>query len=124
MRPILLSATIAIICAPIRLAFPSARMYARGTELPQTMHFAPNRFTVPSGGPAPYRTSKRTIFTVRSTTGSTHASLPFLVESQKERTIGSCAPHAGLGHLTVRAHSQAMTVASPPPYFLGNCTLG
>ena len=32
-----------------------------------------------------------------------------LVESENERTRGIIAPHAGFGHLTVRAQSQAMT---------------
>ena len=59
-----------------------------------------------------------------STCGFTHASLPFFFESQNELTKGICAPQAGLGHVTVRAQSQAITVASPPPYSFGNVTLG
>ena len=60
-----------------------------------------------------------------STTGSTHAFLPALVESQNDRTSGTCAPlAAGLGLATVRAHSHAITVASPPPCSLGSFTLG
>ena len=47
-----------------------------------------------------------------------------LVASKNERTMGICAPHAGLGHRTVRAQSQAMTVASPPPCSFGSFTLG
>ncbi|HEX32394.1 MAG TPA: hypothetical protein ENF88_01730 [Candidatus Acetothermia bacterium] len=50
--------------------------------------------------------------------GSTHAFFPFFLDSQNERTSGICAPHAGLGHLTVRAHSQAITVRSRPTYGL------
>src|SRR5258708_15497950 len=88
------------------------------------MHFAPSRFTVPSGAPDPYRTSKRTVFIARSTTGSTHVSLPFLVENAHLLVSGICALHAGFGHLAVRAHSQARTVASPPPCSLGSSTLG
>src|SRR5260370_9809878 len=88
------------------------------------MHFAPSRFTVPSGAPAPCRTSKRTVFIARSTTGSTHVSLPFLVENAHLLVSGICALHEGFGHLAVRAHSQARTVASPPPCSLGSSTYG
>src|SRR5947209_1336826 len=83
------------------------------------------RCLVPSGAvPSPVRTSKRTVLAVRSTTGSTQAFLPGLVESQNERTRGIRAPQAGLGQITVRAHSQAMTVASPPPCSFGSLTFG
>jgi hypothetical protein len=34
------------------------------------------------------------------------------LEISKERTSGISAPQAGFGHFTVRAHSQAITVAS------------
>src|SRR5260370_35228677 len=88
------------------------------------MHFAPSRFTVPSGAPAPCRTSKRTVFIARSTTGSTHVSLPFLVENAHLLVSGICALHAGFGHLAVRAHTQARTVASPPPCSFGSSRLG
>ena len=54
-----------------------------------------------------------------STTGSTQARFPFFFDSQKELTSGIWAPQAGLGHLTVRAQSQAITVALPPPCSLG-----
>ncbi len=57
--------------------------------------------------------------------GSSHASLPFLLESQKVLMSGTCAPRAaGLGLATVRAQIQAMTFASPPPYSLGRRTFG
>ena len=50
-----------------------------------------------------------------SITGSTQAFLPSLVESMKDDTSGTIAPRAaGSGERTVRAHSQAMTVASDP----------
>ncbi|RLB31021.1 MAG: hypothetical protein DRH20_16135 [Deltaproteobacteria bacterium] len=62
--------------------------------------------------------------TFLSTTGSTHACLPFFFDSQKERTSGIWAPQAGLGHFTVLAHSHAMTVASPPPCSSGSLILG
>ncbi|PDW04124.1 hypothetical protein CJ255_05380 [Candidatus Viridilinea mediisalina] len=52
---------------------------------------------------------------VRSITGATHASLPFFFDKANERTSGIWAPQAGLGHVTVRAQSHAITVASPPP---------
>jgi hypothetical protein len=44
-----------------------------------------------------------------------------LVESWKVRNSGIATPQAGLGQGTVRAHSQAMTVASPP---FGSLALG
>lgn len=47
--------------------------------------------------------------------GSTHALLPAFVQSANDRTSGICAPQAGFGQRTVRAHIQAITVASPPP---------
>ena len=62
------------------------------------------------------------IFTVNryppfSITGSTYASLPSLVESMKVDTSGtSTSENAGLGLLTVRAQSQAMTVRFWPRY--------
>src|SRR5581483_6414690 len=88
----------------------------------QTMHRAPVRSTVPGWGtPLPVRTSKRTVFAARSTTGSTQARLPGLVDRSNERTSGIRAPQAGLGQVTVRAQSQAMTVASPPS---GSLALG
>ena len=59
-----------------------------------------------------------------SIVGFIHAGLPFFFESQNELTNGIFAPQAGLGHVTVRAHSQAITVASPPPYSFGSVTLG
>ena len=47
-----------------------------------------------------------------SRTISTQACLAFFVESMKEETSGTCAPLAmGSGEATVRAHSQAITVA-------------
>jgi len=49
-----------------------------------------------------------------STEGSTHASFPFFVDSTNLLVSGIIAPQAGLGHLTVRAHIHAMTVASLP----------
>ncbi len=48
-------------------------------------------------------------------TGSTQAFRPSLVESMKDETSGTIAPWArGSGERTVRAHNQAMTVASVP----------
>ena len=48
-------------------------------------------------------------------TGSTQAFFPFLVESKREETSGTIAPLArGSGERIVRAHNQAMTVASEP----------
>ena len=41
-----------------------------------------------------------------------YASLPFFLPSHHERTSGISIPQAGLGHVTVRAQIQAMTVAS------------
>jgi hypothetical protein len=52
----------------------------------------------------------------RSTTGSTQASCPFRVESMNERTSGISIPHAGFGHRTVRAQSQAITVSPFGPF--------
>ena len=50
-----------------------------------------------------------------SITGSTYASLPFLVESMKVDASGtSTSAKAGLGLFTVRAHSQAITVSLRP----------
>src|SRR5437870_4180274 len=50
------------------------------------MQLAPPRFTVPSRASAlPVFTSKRTVLCFLSTTGSTQAFLPVLVESQNER---------------------------------------
>src|ERR1019366_4889195 len=50
-----------------------------------------------------------------SITSSTHAFWPSLVESMKDDTSGTIAPlAAGSGERTVRAQSQAMTVASVP----------
>ncbi len=46
--------------------------------------------------------------------GRTHASLPFFLPSHHERTSGISIPHAGFGHVTVRAQIQAMTVAFVP----------
>ena len=47
------------------------------------------------------------------------ASLPFLGDSTKELTSGTCAPRTiGLGEATVRAQSQAMTVSSWPTWDL------
>jgi len=94
------------------------------------------------GAPLPVRTTNRTLFlssirSIRSPnpltanpfpesvdSGSTQAFLPALVESQNLLASGIVAPQAGLGHFTVRAHSQAMTVASPPPYSFGSRTFG
>src|SRR6266536_4192641 len=104
------------------LALPSVRTCSNDTETPQMIHLAPSRFTVPSGAPRPYFTSKLTAFAFRSIIGLAHASFSFLVESQNLLTNGICAPQAGLGHVTVRAQSQAITVASPPPYSFGSST--
>src|SRR5262245_33924488 len=108
------SATTANNCEPIRPARPSDRTCAKGTGVSQTMHVAPDRPTVPSigGPPAPKQTSNRTV--LPSATGWTHASLPFLLLSQNERTSGIVAPQAGLGHVTVRAQIHAITVACDP----------
>ena len=47
------------------------------------------------------------------------ASLPFLDDSTKELTSGTCAPRTiRLGEATVRAQSQAMTVSSRPTWDL------
>ncbi len=46
-----------------------------------------------------------------STTGSTHARLPFFLLNSNERTSGTCTFTAGFGLFTVRAHSQAITVS-------------
>jgi len=46
--------------------------------------------------------------------GRTHASLPFFLPSHHELTSGISIPHAGFGHVTVRAQIQAMTVAAVP----------
>src|SRR5205823_2930273 len=101
----------AITIAAIRPALPSARMWSKGTGVPQTMQVAPRRLTVPSGGdPLPVATSNRTVLRFLSTTGSTQAFLSALVESRNERTSGICAPQAGFGHFTVRAHNHAITV--------------
>src|SRR5947209_7459947 len=72
----------------------------------------------------PRRTSKYTVFASWFTIGTIHASLPLCIESVHLLVRGICAPHAGLGHVTVRAQSQAITVASPPPYSFGSCTFG
>ena len=50
-------------------------------------------------------------FRVSSTTGRAQVSLPFLFPSQKLRTSGMLALQAGFGHVTVRAHIQAITEA-------------
>ena len=65
---------------------------------------------------APVWTSKRQPSGASgSITGSTHAFRPSFVESMKEGTSGTLLPPArGSGERTVRAHSQAMTVASLP----------
>src|SRR5690349_19874857 len=62
--------------------------------------------------------------TLRFTVGSTHACFPAFFDNQNELTSGICAPHAGLGQITVRAQSHAITVASPPPCSLGSVTFG
>ena len=46
--------------------------------------------------------------------GLTQASCPFFLASHHERTRGISIPHAGFGHVTVRAQIQAMTVAVVP----------
>ncbi len=56
--------------------------------------------------------------------GMIQVSLPFFLESQKDEMSGISAPHAGFGHVTVLAHIQAITVASPPPCSFGNVTFG
>jgi len=102
-------------------------MCSSGETCSQTRQrkFAPRPVFGGSGGvPRPVRTSKWTVFAARSTIGSTQASLPFFVESANERTSGIRAPQAGFGQLTVRAQSQAITVASPPPCSRGRRTFG
>lgn len=56
--------------------------------------------------------------------GSTHASLSFFLETHHLFVSGIVAPQAGLGQVTVRTHSQAITVASTPLYSLGSVTFG
>ena len=52
---------------------------------------------------------------VEKITGSTQAFFPSLVESRKDDTSGTIAPNAfGSGERTVRAQSQAITVAWRP----------
>src|SRR5262245_55036467 len=57
-----------------------------------------------------------------SITGSTQALLFAILDTKKDETSGTMAPFAaGSGERTVRAQSQAITVASEP---LGNFALG
>src|SRR5680860_126904 len=109
----------------MRPARPSARTCLKGTGDSQTRQRAPCLLTVPSWGrPSPVFTSKSTLLFSRSTTGTTQVFLFFFLESQNDRTRGISAPQAGLGQVTVRAHSQAITVASPPPLSAGRRTFG
>src|SRR4051794_17904214 len=96
---------------------PSPLIYSSGTDVLQAMQTAPRRPTLPSGDLPARTTILNSIVGGLPcfTTGSIRVSLPFLVESANDRTSGIAQPHAGLGHFTVRAHSQAITVASPPP---------
>src|SRR4051794_39777213 len=72
---------------------------------------------------APVRTSNRhPSGAAGSITGSTQAFLPSLVESMNDDTSGTIAPlAAGSGERTVRAQSQAITVAFEPS---GSVALG
>ena len=71
--------------------------------------------TVPSGAlPFPVFTSNARLWPSVNDRLAHAFVLPFLVESQNDRTSGIRAPHAGFGHLTVRAQSHAMTVSSCP----------
>jgi hypothetical protein len=65
---------------------------------------------------APVRTSKRQPSgAAESITGSTHAFRSSLVDNINHETSGTMAPlAAGSGERTVRAQSQAITVASEP----------
>ena len=101
---------------------PSALMWPPEIGAPDSRHvkLAPCEALVPalafasSSGPTPsvFTTKRQPPF---STPGTTIASRPFFDDSTKELTSGTCAPPAaGLGLATVRAHSQAMTVASEP----------
>src|SRR4051812_20804436 len=89
------------------------------------MHFAPFRTTVPlTGPPSPDRTSNRTVLACLSTIGSIHVFFPGFVDTQNDLTRGILARQPGFGLSTVLAHSQAMTVASPPPCSFGSFTFG
>src|SRR5437773_5634445 len=71
---------------------------------------------------SPVRTSKLQVPAVRSISGQSQASLPFLVESQYVLISGTCAPFAaGSGLATVRAQIHAITLASPPIFYLCIC---
>src|SRR5680860_1713418 len=107
----------------MRPARPSARTCLKGTGDSQTIQRAPPLLTVPSWGrPSPVLTSKSTLLFSRSTIGSTQAFLFFFLASQNDRTRGISAPQAGLGQATVRAQSQAITVASSAPLLSGRRT--
>ena len=117
------SATTAISCAPIRLALPSALSQSGPIGVPDTKHrkldpldsFVPFPTAIGSSG-HPFRTSNRHFRP--STTGRTHASFPFFLDSQNDDTSGtSTSAKAGFGLRTVRAHSHAITVRSRPSYF-------
>src|SRR5437879_2776877 len=83
-------------------------------DSPHTMHFAEVRANVLfNGGPVePLPISKSTGWPGLQSTALSHRSDPFRLESQNEEARGAIARHAGLGHRTVRAQSQARTV--PP----------
>src|SRR5258707_7110731 len=109
---------------PRRPCMPSDLMYDSSGAVPQTRHakFAPRPVFVPfliatasEAERVPCRTSNRTVFSAWSTTGSTQTCRPGFVESAHLLESGICAPQARFGHLTVRAHSQAITVSPLGP---------
>ena len=63
------------------------------------------------------------VLATTSTIGSTHACL-LLGREREGAHERHLAPQAGLGHFTVRAQSQAMTVASAAVLALGSATFG
>src|SRR5271157_2312963 len=86
--------------------------------------FVPAEMISLSAG-TPVRTSKRYVAAFLSTIGWSHASAPFLLESQNVLISGTCFPRiAGFGLGTVRAQIQAITFASPPPFASDKRTLG
>src|ERR1700693_4101504 len=90
-----------------------------------TRHVAPRRFTVPSAGqPGPFLMEKMTDFDERSGSACSQASRPRLRLTENEFRSGIVDLHAGFGQVTVRAQSQMITVALPPPRSCGTSTSG
>src|SRR5438552_4190063 len=93
----------------MRPAFPSPRRYSNGIGVLQPRQIPPRRLTVPSiPEDSPNFTENCTQSAFGPMVGFSHALFPAFLDNQNDLASGTSKRHAGLGHLTVRAHSHAI----------------